>query len=583
MASSSSDPSQSQPERVTAGARLVSRLLGMETEYATLIANRPELSSEELPASSKIYAWICAAIGRDQPTVRGFFDQDQMFLASGGAVTFESHPSLHALPGGLVEIATPEVTSPDELLACQRSIDQLVSDAASAIGGDVDLRVLKNSTDALGHVYGCQENYEADVASGLGLLVYRFFVCLLWILQVISLAFALPVVGLTFVCVFVFRLLEHFRKTRTPDLEETGDDSETPDAGKLFESLPVWIKASLMGMLRLVHLPTVLMLRFVVRHVAFRKQRKHLTALLVSRVCLCGAGDLDHDGRYRLSPKAMAIDVVSDLGSYNGERPIFVFGHWLGQFCAKSFVSLGSTKTMFHRRQRLQIGLSDSNLSDLAEYVKLGSVSLVLDMIERGETKQFVSLSRPLEALHEIAADWHLVRRVKTSQGKLSALEIQRRYLKAARDFVNLTDPDSRGEAELVVRRWAELLDVVAAFRRDARNTTPALGRVDWLSKRWMIDQLGDSVDWATRKKTDLRYHELSPHGYYRKLVATNPSLQLVSRDRIERRRRTPPSDSPATKRGWLIREFGGKEVSAEWRFAMLGEGKSKKRIEFDA
>ena len=33
----------------------------------------------------------------------------------------------------LVEIATPEVNSPDELLACQRSIDELVADAAAEL------------------------------------------------------------------------------------------------------------------------------------------------------------------------------------------------------------------------------------------------------------------------------------------------------------------------------------------------------------------------------------------------------------------------------------------------------------------
>ena len=71
----------------------------METEFATLVANRPGLSTADLPESGKIYARICEAIRRDQPTVPGVFDQDQMFLASGGAVTFESHPSLHALPG----------------------------------------------------------------------------------------------------------------------------------------------------------------------------------------------------------------------------------------------------------------------------------------------------------------------------------------------------------------------------------------------------------------------------------------------------------------------------------------------------
>src|SRR6056297_2957460 len=146
------------PARPHGPSRLVSRLMGMETEYATLIANRPGLAMADLPASAKVYARICEAIRRDQPSVPGVFDQDQIVLASGGAVTFESHPSLHALPGGLVEIATPEVTSPDELVACQRSIDELVSEAAAESIDELDVRVLKNSSDALGHIYGCQRS-----------------------------------------------------------------------------------------------------------------------------------------------------------------------------------------------------------------------------------------------------------------------------------------------------------------------------------------------------------------------------------------------------------------------------------------
>lgn len=585
MIESSSDPAAEPLAAGTTSAkrRLLSRLMGMETEYATLVANRPNLATVDLPASGKIYARICAAIRRDQPTVPGVFDQDQMFLASGGAVTFESHPSLHALPGGLIEIATPEVTSPDELLACQRSIDQLVADAAADVGGDIDLRVLKNSTDALGHIYGCQENYEAIVGSGFWLVIYRISVCLLWMLQVVSLALTLPVLALAVSLICMLRVWKgRFGRVANHDATTEGSaDSKSP--GDLFEALPGWVKATLMGMLRVVHLPTVLLLRFVARHVAFRKQRKYLTALLVSRVALCGTGDLDHDGRFRLSPKAMAIDVLADMGSYNGERPIYVFGHWLGQYCAKSFLSLGSTKNMFRRRQRFQIGLSDSNLSELAEYVKLGSVSLVLDMIEAGETKDFLTLPQPVQSLHEIASDWNLVWRVPTNRGKMSALEIQRRYLKAARQFVQQTNVEDRGEADLVVQRWGELLDVVAAFRRDARNMTPALGRVDWLSKRWMIDQLGPDAEWVARKKTDLRYHELSPDGYYRKLAATNPSLALIDPERIDKRRRTPPAGSPATKRGWVIREFGGGDdpLTAEWGYAMLGEGKQQRRIDF--
>ncbi|MEO1525039.1 MAG: proteasome accessory factor PafA2 family protein [Planctomycetota bacterium] len=557
--------------RTDASRQLLNRLIGLETEYATMVFDHHEWSNEDLPSALEVYNGICDAIKRDQPTVGGLFDDEQMFLASGGAVTFESHPSQHAMPGGLVEIATPEVASPDELLACQRSIDELVAEAASESGGEIDLRVLKNSSDALGHVYGCQENYEAEVASGVWLILYRVLIAVLWSLQLVTFALSLPVMALTFLVVTLGRL-----RSQEP---ERGTDT----ASAQFERLPSWLQATLIFALRAIHFPTVVLLRFVGRHVAFRKQRRYLTALLTSRVVLCGSGNLDHDGCYHLSAKALAVDVVADMGSYRGERPIYVYGHWLGQFCAKSFFSLTSTRAMFARRQRLQIGLSDSNLSELAEYVKVGSVSLVLDMIEAGVTADFVTLARPLSALHEIASDWHLVRRVRTNRGKMSALEIQRIYLRAARRFVEETVPKQRGEAELVIQRWTELVDVVTAFRREAKNITPALGRVDWLSKRWMMDQLGEDAQWVARKKTDLRYHELSPDGYYRKLASTNPTLALIDDERIERRRRTPPADSPATKRGWLIREFAGsgQPIASEWAYAFLGEGKQRKRIDF--
>ncbi len=549
----------------------MSRLIGLETEYATLIADHSEFGSGELPASRVIYHQICEAIRRDQPTVVGIYDSEQMFLASGGAVTFESHPTLHALPGGLIEIASPEVRSPDELLACQRSIDALVADAAKNIDLDVDLRILKNSSDAVGHVYGCQENYETIVAKGFWLFIYRMFVIVLWGMQVFSLIASLPILAAVLCVVFVARAFRgQWREAVT-------------EPSEMFSVVPGWVSFIVFGVLRLVHLPTVLVLRFVARHVAFRPQRKYLTGLLVSRVALCGAGDLDHEGIFRMSAKAMAIDSVADMGGFRGERPIFVYGHWLGQFCAKSFMSLSSTVRMLRRKQRLQIGLSDSNLADLAEYVKVGSVSLLLDMIEAGETSGLPVLKRPIEALHHMARDWNLIAREPTSGGELSALEIQKNYLKAAERFVAETNPSDRGEAPLVVQRWRELHDSVAAFRRKAEDTQHAIGKVDWLTKHWMMDQLPDQTDWASKKKMDLRYHELSSDGYFLQMMANNPELRLIDQDRIQRRRRAPPPGTPAARRGWFIREFAGSDewLQSDWSHAMIGRGRERKRIEF--
>jgi hypothetical protein len=549
---------------------LVSRLVGLETEYATLVADRQDLDREDLPPSHMVYVQICEAIRRDQPTVAGLFDSEQMFLACGGAVTFESHPSMHALPGGLVEIATPEVRSPDELLACQRSIDALAADAASDSETSFDLRVLKNSSDAMGHVYGCHENYEAEVASGAGLLLYRCFIALLWGMQTLSLVVALPLMGMVVLIVTICRL---FRAA----------DATSNAPQDMFDVVPDRLAALMITSLRLVHIPTVLVLRFVARNIAFRRQRRYLTAFLVSRVALCGSGNLDHDGLYQMSAKAMSIDSVADMGGFRGERPIFVYGHWLGQFCAKSFMSLASTRQMFRRYQRLQIGLSDSNLADLAEYVKVGSVSLLLDMIESKETHDLPILKRTVSSLHRIASDWNLISRVPTSRGEMSALEIQKAYLNAAEKFVNNTSANMRGEAPLVLHRWRELLTAVIAFRKNALDVDSALGRVDWLSKRWMMDNLGEDAGWAERKKIDLRYHELSDDGYFNQLIASRPDLRLVDDQRIERRRRSPPPGSPAARRGWLIREFANSDESmqSEWTYAMIGRGRSRRRVEF--
>ncbi len=571
--------------------QLVHRLIGMETEYATLVADsyavdQHEMLGVDLPSSHSIYQAICDAIRREQPTGHGIYDSEQLFLASGGAITFESHPTLHSLPGGLIEIASPEVRSPDELLACQRSIDAMIADAAANIDMPVDLRVLKNSSDAFGHVYGCQENYETVVATGAWLVIYRLFVSLLWIVQVISLIVSLPILGILYLSGAVYRKLRRPTSSAHAATSETSSDppSASESDAPVWDEVPRWLTATVIMLFRIIHFPTVVILKFVVRRIAFRQQRKYLTAFLASRVALCGSGNLDHNACFSMSPKAMAIDVLADLGGFRGERPVFVFGHWLTQFSAKSFLSLSSTRQMFRRHQRLQIGLTDSNMADLAEYVKVGSTSLLLDMIEQRRTADFPTITRKtIDIMHRLAGDWNLIARVKTSHGKLSALEIQKKYLRSAHAFVDATPESQRGEAPVVLERWQQLYDCVYAFRRNAAAVEDSIGQVDWLTKHWLMDQIEGEVDWSDRKKVDLRYHELSHDGYYFRIMQHYPQLRLISAKRIQRRRRSPPPDSPAARRGWLIREFASSDQAPQydWSHAMIGTGRDRKRIEF--
>jgi proteasome accessory factor A len=224
-------------------------------------------------------------------------------------------------------------------------------------------------------------------------------------------------------------------------------------------------------------------------------------------------------------------------------------------------------------------------------------------MIEANFTKGLPIIQNPVDSLHRLAADWNLVTRVPTNRGEMSALEIQKLYLSTARAYVDSVPANLRGEAKLVLYRWQELYEGAARFRKNAADIDLAMGRIDWLTKRHMIDALSDgdgsasgppslgtpelgtsTADfWAARKKIDLRYHELSDEGYYLQLLDGRPELRLVNDEQIARRRKSPPAGSPAARRGWLIREFAGGEetMQSEWAYAMIGNGRKKRRVDF--
>ena len=98
-----------------------------------------------------------------------------------------------------------------------------------------------------------------------------------------------------------------------------------------------------------------------------------------------------------------------------------------------------------------------------------------------------------------------------------------------------------------------------------------------------MLDQAagempGEHASWVTRKKIDLRYHELSEEGYFTRFIADHREHELVDADDIAMRRRNAPADSPAAQRGWMIREFagdvsvaGGPTMRTDWDRALVG------------
>lgn len=106
------------------------------------------------------------------------------------------------------------------------------------------------------------------------------------------------------------------------------------------------------------------------------------------------------------------------------------------------------------------------------------------------------------------------------------------------------------------------------------------LGRIDWLSKLWLLQQLNPSTSWQIRKKVDIRYHELTECGYHRRLLQTLKLAPIIDGEEVARAKRVPPVGSPAMQRGYLIREFSDADaqLAVDWSYATYKvEGQSKR------
>jgi Pup amidohydrolase len=552
---------------------MLTRLLGLETEYA--IRFTPKGGRERHPGNDLIYGAISDAIRKlvtAQPGERGVDSgREQLFLQNGGALYYEFFPQ--ALKGGLLEASTPECKGPSQLLLYQKAEEALLlralpmaEDTLRMRGYDGEIGLLKNCRDAQGHVYGAQENFEVAIAGGLALLAFR--IGLFVLLPIAILDFLLfwsvtltIVVGiiLMFTGSLVLGALYPRLRPRLRILRWVADDHA--DLSREIGWASLWMELVLCW-------PLVQPFALLLRAFAFRRSRVDLAAFLISRAVLTGAGTLEPDGSFWLSEKGPAIRRMIRSSASPSNRPIFDTGNLMKQMMLILYLRIAPLAALFSRRQRLQLGLSDSNLLETAEYLKIGTTALVVDMAELGLLRDAPRAADPIAALHAIVKDPTLATkvRVRTRQGtaEMTALEIQRWYYAQAKSFVEREGVVSL-EAKEIIRLWGEALDALA------RDPSSLVGRLDWVTKRYLIETAG-AGDRDAEKKIDLRYHEIG-RGYVAKLIQGGAVSVLVAPEEVERAIVSPPEETPAKIRGRLIRELAASHdrVTVSWDSVRIG------------
>lgn len=555
-------------------ADIFSRLIGLETEYA--VRFRPADSSAPRLSRYRIYEAVIASLKQRILTVRARHFKEGVFLANGGAVWFEAErPSAG---GGLIEGATPECTTPRQLVAYQRAQDRLLAEACRTDQLPGDVYLIKNDRDAQDHVYGAQENYEANLASGSMLWIWRIGLVLLFPLAVITwigIAACLLATLLYFLSLWLFYVAIRRVVSDPQRLAAALFGADLAEGRSQCVNSPIWLESLLQIVARLVTAPFAVAFDSLIRCTVFREIRRQLIPFLATRPLIAGAGLVDRQGSYQLSDKAPAINSVLGFGGFWGNRPILNMGHFFKAIYARIWFSPREYGRLFSSRQRLQIGVGDSNMCEVAEYLRVGTTLLVLDMIEGGGLRVVPQMSSPIDALHTACRDLRLAEPAGRLDGvPATSLQIQRHYYDACCDFVARLD-DAPQEARFLLNLWRDTLDGLEQYAETGEIRMSLVGSLDWVTKKYLIDQVGPEATWQQRKKIDIRYHELSSAGYFELLKRAGLTATLIDEDVLERATRLPPPGTPATVRGHYIREFSTSDeaMTASWTNVVFGSG----------
>ena len=206
-----------------------------------------------------------------------------------------------------------------------------------------------------------------------------------------------------------------------------------------------------------------------------------------------------------------------------------------------------------YRRIHLLVG--DSNLSEIATVLKMGTTGLVLQLIEDGHVPTGLDFSDPVETLREISRDAERKWVVTLASGKtLSAIDIQAQFLEAAKTYYQGQDE----ETNWVLREWE---NVLADLQGDFKTL---VGRVDWASKLWLLETFREQegVDWEDPwlKSLDLEYHNVDPQkGLYFALMEEGHAPRVTTYDAIQLAKHAPPRDTRAFGRGEVVRNLTGR------------------------
>ncbi len=225
--------------------------------------------------------------------------------------------------------------------------------------------------------------------------------------------------------------------------------------------------------------------------------------------------------------------------------------------------------------RRLHVIAGDANLCEVATYLKVGTMAIVLAMIEDEFVDKDLGVVGPVHAVRTVSHDPTLRATIELqSGGSCTALELQWEFLKLAQKYADETGLDHCGGevGRDVLARWEETLTRL--------ETDPASldGKLDWVTKRALLDAYRDRDGLAPNDPKlallDLQYHDVRPErSLYERLVRAGKVERLVTEAAVEAAMTYPPESTRAYFRGQCLARWADSVVAANWDSLILDVG----------
>lgn len=298
----------------------------------------------------------------------------------------------------------------------------------------------------------------------------------------------------------------------------------------------------------------------VSRHKDFHRTVDVLIPFLVTRQIFVGAGKLTQTPRgtgYTIAQRADHIwEGVSSATTRS--RPII------------------NTRDEPHadaeRYRRLHVIAGDSNMSEYATFVKVGTMVALLQMIERDVVFRDLTLENPIRAIREVSHDTTCTRKLRLANGReLSALDIQWEYLDRAMRFAR--SPGFPNQVQAAVDRWEHLL---TGLEKDPMTLDR---EVDWVMKYRLLDRYsskrGIPMSDPRMSMMDLAYHDVDrTRGLYYLMENAGLTDRVVSDEKVADAVTRPPQTTRARLRGAFIKAAKARkrDFTVDWVHLKLND-----------